>query len=88
MQQNAVMEIHMWKHYKPHSTLQSLIRVPQPQGGVKIMLYVIIVIANYVLALSVSIATQILELLPIVLQKKCVPHGFWWVFLQSTGTLI
>ena len=43
----------------------------------------------YILALAFSIASQTLELSPIVPQKKCVPQdilvGF---FFNSTGTFI
>ena len=42
----------------------------------------------YILALAFSIASQTLELSPIVPQKKCVPQDILVGFFNSTGTFI
>ena len=42
----------------------------------------------YILAFAFSVASKILELLPIVPQKKCVPQDILGFFFNSTGTFI
>ena len=43
---------------------------------------------HYILVLAFSIASQTLQLSPIVPQKSAYRKIFWWIFFNSTGTFI